>query len=222
MRPHSATNRVRCHIDLMVRRLECTVTDCKLPNPASFISLGPEDTFLRVITRQSNTASTPQWREVVGVAVHRRYGIWTHIYSCLFTSTGRPVVHLVRVVQGEFLTEAVDWIAARSISPGILFARPPRSPAIRNGPIDAGARHQQLGPATRTLRGVGVGNDVELPTMLAEGVPHGALRPDPFRICTQRRAARSPAPAPPLARRADQGATPPPSINRQLDPTPSG
>ncbi len=197
------------------------MTDRKLPNPDSFISLGPEDTFLRVITRQSNMASTPQWREVVGVAVHRRYGSWTHIYSCLFTSTGRPVVHLVRVMQGEFLAEAVDWIAARSISPGVLFARPPRSAAVRTGPIDAETQRQQLGPPTRALEGAGAGNDVERLTMLDdEGVPHGALRPDHSRICTRRMAARSPAPVLPLVRRAGQGAAPPPSISRQPDPIP--
>lgn len=104
------------------------------------IALGPDDHALPVITRRSEHSPHPQWCEVVGLAIHRRHGTWTHVYSCLLTPDARPIVHLVRVMEGERTDAAVDWIVAQAARPGALFARPPRprpnpriGSAARNG-----------------------------------------------------------------------------------------
>lgn len=117
------------------------------------IALGPDDHALPVITRRSDHSPHPQWCEVVGVAVHRRNGTWTHVYSCLLTPAARPIVLLVRVMEGEQIDEAVDWIIAQSGRPGVLFARPPKSQrnprissAVQNGVVVENGRAEGVDP----------------------------------------------------------------------------
>ncbi len=91
---------------------------------ARALALGPDDHSLPIITRRSDCSPQPQWCEVVGVAVHRRHGTWTHVYSCLLMPDARPTVLLVRVIEGEQIDAAVDWVIRQAARPGALFARP--------------------------------------------------------------------------------------------------
>jgi hypothetical protein len=97
------------------------------------IDLGPDDQALPIVTRKSDHSPHPQWCEIVGVAVHRRHGTWTHVYACLLTPQARPVVHLVRVLEGERIDEAVEWVMAQSTRPGALFVRPPKRRQASSG-----------------------------------------------------------------------------------------
>jgi hypothetical protein len=112
---------------------------------ARAIDLGPDDHSLPIITRRSDCSPHPHWSEVVGVAAHRRHGIWTHVYSCLLMPEARPIVLLVKVMEGEQIDAAVEWVIAQAARPGALFVRPPgsqrnpsQSPAIQDRAIDDG------------------------------------------------------------------------------------
>jgi hypothetical protein len=166
----TATNRVRSQSLLKMRAMERTLSRTSfLARYARATALGPDDDSLPIITRRSDRSPHPHWCEVVGVAVHRRHGTWTHVYSCLFAPGVRPLVLLVRVMEGEQIDAAVEWIVAQSASSEALFARPPKlKPTPGHSP-----------PAPDDVRDLGAGRDADraigLPRARLEWVPATAM-----------------------------------------------
>lgn len=73
------------------------------------IDLGPDDTSLIVMLRGSGAVGT----ETVAVAVHRRFGVFTHVYASLASPRrGESAVHLVHVLEGERVDAAMEWVLA--------------------------------------------------------------------------------------------------------------
>ncbi len=94
------------------------------------IDLGPEDSCLTVILRGTRSATRS---ETVAVAVHRRFGVFTHVYVAVASPVrGEAAVHLVRVLEGERVGEAVDWALATLAARGALI------PARRPGALAPG------------------------------------------------------------------------------------
>lgn len=80
-----------------------------LESPDLSLVLGPDDSVIQVGTctppgRGRHVAATVQ------VVVHRRHGLWTHVYRVLQGDRpGRLLIFLHKVFEGERIDEARRW-----------------------------------------------------------------------------------------------------------------
>jgi hypothetical protein len=120
---------------------------------------GPTDT-MELIGRCDGTGRNMDRRDWIYVAVHRSYGLWTHVYDVVrLPGCSRTEIRLIRVMAGDRLDEARAWaLAAREDDP----AGPAQSTA-RNGDGNGWSheRCEHRFPAIEDGGGVTAGNGIE-------------------------------------------------------------
>lgn len=78
--------------------------------PDLSLILGPDDTAVAVGPCPLPCKGRRFVRGTVYVVVHRRFGLWTHVYRVLEENQpGRMLVHLDKVFAGDRLGEAREW-----------------------------------------------------------------------------------------------------------------
>jgi hypothetical protein len=74
---------------------------------AAQIVAGPDDTLVALAARPLPTRHDPLRRVTYWVAVHRRFGTWTHLYAVVESSQAHSRgVHLLAALPGERVAEA--------------------------------------------------------------------------------------------------------------------
>ncbi|WP_431855901.1 hypothetical protein [Azospirillum sp.] len=87
-----------------------SIAPLDLSQPDLSLILGPDDTAVAVGPCPLPDSGRRFVRGTVYVVVHRRFGLWTHVYRVLEEDRpGRMLVHLDKVLAGDRLDEARDW-----------------------------------------------------------------------------------------------------------------
>lgn len=90
--------------------------DClSVAPPDLSLILGPDDVAVAVGPCPLPPRDRRYVRGTLYAVLHRRFGVWTHVYRVLEEEGhGRMLVHLDKVFAGDRLDEAVAWaLAAR-------------------------------------------------------------------------------------------------------------
>jgi hypothetical protein len=83
-----------------------------LPSPDLTLILGPEDDAVFLGFADWPGPLNRRLRGMVYAVIHRRHGVWTHIYRVApDRTTDRLLVYLEKVLEGERLDDARAWIA---------------------------------------------------------------------------------------------------------------
>jgi hypothetical protein len=81
--------------------------------PESLPLCGPADS-IELIGFTHRTSRHAERQEWIYVAVHRRHGVWTHVYEVVhLTGAFGDEIRLIRVMPGDRRTEARSWALAR-------------------------------------------------------------------------------------------------------------
>ncbi|HEY4163960.1 MAG TPA: hypothetical protein VGM59_12925 [Dongiaceae bacterium] len=78
--------------------------------PDLSLIIGPEDDATFVMDCLHRNRRGIAERSLVYVVVHRRYGLWTHVYRVV--PEGSPAaltVYLEKAIEGEAVNQARDW-----------------------------------------------------------------------------------------------------------------
>jgi len=83
-------------------------------SPDLSLVLGPDDRVTYATACAPPAKGGRYVRATVHVVVHRRHGLWTHVYRVLQEHRpDRLLVHLDKVFEGDRAAEARDWVLAR-------------------------------------------------------------------------------------------------------------
>lgn len=89
-----------------------TTTDLNAAPDLSLV-LGPDDIAIPVAPCTPPRKNGPYVRGTLYVVVHRRFGLWTHVYRVLQEARPeRMLVHLDKVFEGERVADARAWALA--------------------------------------------------------------------------------------------------------------
>jgi hypothetical protein len=81
--------------------------------PESLPLCGPADT-IELIGFTHKTCRHAERQEWIYVAVHRRHGLWTHVYEVVqLTGAFSDEIRLIRVLPGDRRNDARSWALAR-------------------------------------------------------------------------------------------------------------